>query len=234
MADVKLTKWKLLLDQLDVNLEAFLGISLKYSDSLFTIDEAKIKNYICQKNYTLPQCSLSTLNETQLKFFESKTGLILPQEYKNFFQVFGSGRFGLNGFVIECPDIQDIKGYLGNSEGILGACKNEFEGLVEIEELFDHAYLFGGGGDCVSFFFDLRTYNKQDQNYEIYGGGCDQKHISKIGRDFLAFVRDICIGKREQRISPFPELLVGGTLYIDKDDPRYRTTTFLPFPIFEE
>jgi hypothetical protein len=40
---------------------------------------------------TKPSSELVILNQLQLSSFESETGIVLPEEYKNYFQVIGSG-----------------------------------------------------------------------------------------------------------------------------------------------
>ena len=235
-----LTKWQLLLSQLDLDLQCFCGPNyLPYPYRVSTLNEAELEDFVSQQGLVWPKGCLPNLTESQLKDFESQTGLILPQGYREFCQVFGAGKFGLErSFFIDNPDIDDIEAQLGSNQCILEACKGNLEAYKgnyyssrsnEIDELLDNAYLFGGGSGLVAFVFDLRTYNEQDSSYDIYGINCDSDFVCYLGRDFFEFVRDICIGERAQ--AEFPELLLGGLLDFDRDDPAYKSTTFFLYPV---
>ncbi|WP_445632126.1 SMI1/KNR4 family protein [Nostoc sp. DSM 114167] len=178
---------------------------------------------------------LSTLNEITLKNFESQAGFALPQEYKNFCQVFGSGEFGFNQFFIEVPNCEDIEGGLTSNEIILESCKDSFSWSLKVQELLDNAYLFGGGNNFLSFIFDLRTYSEQDERYDIYALQFYSGFISYLGRDFFKFICDFCIGEQAKEV---PGLLVQVPPMLDKDDPLYeprsRSKTFISYNRFEE
>lgn len=230
MANDDLTKWRSLLSQLDLNLECFCGPNyLQYPDPVSTLNEAELEDFVSQQGLVWPKGCLPTLTEAQLKDFESQAGFILPQGYREFCQVLGAGGFGLGNFFINYPDIDNIEGDLDENEALLESCKDSSLWSSEVKELLDNAYLFGGGGGLVAFVFDLRTYNEQDSSYDIYGIKCDSNFTCYLGRDFFEFVRDICIGDRAQK--EFPELLLGGLLDFEKDDPRYKSTTFFLYPI---
>lgn len=178
---------------------------------------------------------LSTLNSAQLLDFEFSAKVILPKGYKNFCQVFGDGKFGVNMLFIEIPDIENVEGQLTSNKIILDSCKDSFSWSIEVQELLDSAYLFGGGDNFVSLIFDLRTYSEQDKSYDIYGVACQSGLSCYLGRDFFEFVRDFCIGERAKEVS---ELLVKVPPDLVEDDPLYdqlsRTKTFFPCPVSEE
>lgn len=242
MANDDLTKWQLLLSQLDLDLQCFCGPNyLQYPYRVSTLNEAELEDFVSQQGLAWPKGCLPNLTESQLKDFESQTGLILPQGYREFCQVFGAGGFGLGGFFIDHPDIDEIEAQLGSNQCILEACKGTLEAYKgnyyssrsnQIDELLDNAYLFGGGSGLVAFVFDLRTYNEQDSSYDIYGINCDSDFVCYLGRDFFEFVRDICIGERAQ--AEVPELLLGGLLDFDRDDPAYKSTNFLLYPVLSK
>lgn len=177
----------------------------------------------------------SILNEAQLLDFESRASLILPEEFKEFCQVFGDGKFGSNMFFIEIPDIEDVKGQLISNEIILDSCKGSFSWSSEVKELLESAYLFGGGDNFVSFIFDLRTYSEQDKSYDIYGVACRAGLTRYLGRDFFEFVRDFCIGEQAKEV---PELLVKVPPEFVEGDPLNNRLcfgkVFLVCPVFAE
>lgn len=236
MAKDDLTKWRSLLLQLDLDLECFCGPNyLQYTHPVSTLNEAELEDFVSQQGLVWPKGCLPTLTEAQLSDFESQTGLILPQGYREFCQVLGAGGFGLGGFFVDGPQLDNIGANLNSNQGILGACLETFKydspESSEIEELLNNAYLFGGAPGRISLIFDLRTYREQDRSYDIYAIGCEDPFSCYLGRDFFEFVRDICMGDLAQE--EFPELLgiLGG---FDKDDPRYKSTTFLLYPVLSK
>ena len=233
MPNNDLTKWRLLLSQVDLDLECFCGPNyLQYSNRVSTLNETELEDFVSQKGLVWPKGCLPTLTESQLEDFELQTGLTLPQGYQEFCQVFGAGKFGFaHGFFIDSPDIDNIEAELGSSQCILESCGSS-EWSSEVKELLENAYLFGGGDGLVAFIFDLRTYREEDRSYDIYGINCYDNLTFYLGRDFFEFVRDICIGERAQ--AEFPELLLGGLLDFDRDDPRYKSTTFIVYPVLSK
>lgn len=234
MANNDLSKWRLLLSQVDLDLVCFCGPNyLPYPHRVSALNEAELEDFVSQQGFVWPKDSLSILTESQLKDFESQTGFTLPKGYQEFCQVLGSGGFGSDGFFIDCPELEDIEGLLGSNQSILGACieacQYSSSRSNEIEELLKNAYLFGGAPGRVSLIFDLRSYREEDRSYDIYGVGCEETFSCYLGRDFFELVRDICIGDRAQK--EFPELLYGVPSGIDKDEPRYKSTTFILYPI---
>ncbi|MEG4964018.1 MULTISPECIES: SMI1/KNR4 family protein [unclassified Microcoleus] len=223
MTNDNLTKWRSLLSQLDLCLESF-GNPI-YPHRVSTLNEAELEDFASQEGLIWPKGSLSTLTEDQIQKFESQAGLILPEGYREFCQVFGSEKFGKDGFFIDVPDIDDIEGHLDENESLLDSCKDSSLWSSEVKELLDNSYLFGGGCGLVACIFDLRTYREQDRSYDIYGVNCNHDFTCHLGRDFFEFVRDICIGERAK--AEFPELLLGGQLDIDENNLFYRRTTFL-------
>jgi hypothetical protein len=180
---------------------------------------------------------LSTLSPSQLQDFESRAGFQLPEAYKGFCQVFGSGKFGLHGFRVECPHPQHIETQLIANAETMQALKFSYKSagcLLGFEELLDAAYQFGGTGE-ISLVIDPRTYSVADQSCDIYGIGepeLGKPHIYQLGRDFFKFVGEICMGDRAQQ--EFPELFVSIPEGATHSDPRNHRTTFIAFPLVEE
>jgi hypothetical protein len=48
MSENNLIKWQKLLSQLEFNLESFTGVSLKYSKSLYSLNETELKKFLNQ------------------------------------------------------------------------------------------------------------------------------------------------------------------------------------------
>ncbi|MGB8689037.1 MAG: SMI1/KNR4 family protein [Microcoleus sp.] len=230
MANNGLTKWQLLLSKLDLCLGSLGDFEPPiYPHRVSSFNEDELVDFAFRTKEIWPKGSLSTLTEDQLQKFESEVGFILPQGYREFCQVFGAGRFGWDGFFVNCPDVDDIEGHLGENESLLESCKyNDIsEWSSEIKELLNNAYLFGGGGGLVAFIFDLRTYREEDRSCDIYGVDSSNNFICHLGRDFFEFIRDICIGDRAKE--EVPELLLGGSSDFDKNSLFYRKTTFFLF-----
>ena len=176
--------------------------------------------------------SLLTLTEAELLQFESRSGLTLPQEYKEYCQVFGDGRFGGNMFFIEIPEPENVEAQLTSNANILNAGESYNKWPIGITELLESAYLFGGGQSKFSFIFDLKSYDDKDKSCDIYGLSSESylEFISRIGRSFFVFVRDFCIGKNGTSICPgfvIPE-------NFDEGGPLSKWKTFIPSPGFEE
>lgn len=179
------------------------------------------------------ECStgLSTLNEQQLERFELQTQLILPQEYKEFCQIIGTGRFGRNMFYIECPDPENYQEQLESNEIILDACKSGFSWSDDIRKLLDSSYLFGGGDSHLLFVFDLRTYIEENYSYKIYGISCITGFCHYFGRSFFEFINFFCIGDKAFSIHGLKLKLAFAYNRNDLSDKR---NTFIPFPLSEE
>ncbi len=193
---------------------------------------------------------LSTLTENQLNYFESQTQLILPEEYKNYCQIIGSGRFSRSQFSIDCPDVNSIQETLTSNEIILEAYTSRHSWSLTILQLLDSAYLFGGGLDFKELLiFDLRTYREIDQSYDIYFVSPDGD-VNFLSRSFFDLIKDYCIGDQfidiyidnqykkqsiEQQLKDAEEL--AGSNFSEMDEPhplQYQEKIFVPFTMEED
>lgn len=146
-------------------------------------------------------------NDKQFQEFESQTGLILPQDYKDFCQIFGT--VGLGNYVrIYCPDlafsnfsIETLKEDITDNYLFLGQKNINIETL---EELLNSAFVFADNDVADVFFWDLRTYNSSDQNCDIYMAGtdCFGGDVYKIGQNFYEFVQNFCLGTKAYEVLP--------------------------------
>jgi hypothetical protein len=142
-------------------------------------------------------------SEADLLEFESLTGVILPSKYKEFCQVFGSGEFGndlLSIHVVsrdnllsmvewtsELKDNLDMDVYLDDLT------------MAKLDIIRNHlksALIFGGNGKSQFCFWDLTTYNKLDDSYDIYLASWGSYDCCRVGRDLFTFVQEFCLGKK--------------------------------------
>ena len=147
-------------------------------------------------------CSTDELEE-----FEAETGITLPEDYKAFCQVFGSGQFG-DGMSISCLGQNDpltleiLRNVLEDefdSELDYRVARGESPDIESIREILDAALVFGGNGSTNIVFWDLRTYSAEDKSYDIYMSRIEGfPGVSRIGRSFSEFVETFCLG-----IKPF-------------------------------
>lgn len=170
---------------------------------------------------------MSTLSKVELTRIEGESALVFPDEYKAYCQVFGDGIFGWSEFHLSPPYPFKFDRYLLSKKIELEACQHLYPWSCSCLELLDNAYGFGCGEGDVHFVFDLRTYNSADRSANIYGLECYNGYTYSFGRDFFAFVRDYCIGKKAE--IECPELLIGIAPYSDLEDPRCRPSTFISF-----
>jgi hypothetical protein len=166
-----------------------------------------------------------TMSEERILEAEQKSGITLPQAYKEYCQVFGSGAFGGSELRILTPeyafrnsDYEDINfNYLTNFP-VKYFYESEYGSIpAEIDELFNHGYLFGFPVMFSGYlFFDLSTYSNQDLSCDIHAFlEPNSIYIYHFGRDFFAFIRDICVNNQTQ--AQFPKL-VRRPEELDEDD----------------
>jgi len=145
-------------------------------------------------------CSL-----VELSRFESNCGVVLPEDYKTFCQVFGSGQFG-DGMSISCISrynevtLEILKSVLEDgfdSELDYRLARGESLEIESIRELLDAALVFGGSGSTDVVLWDLRTYSSEDKSYDIYMSRIESfPGVCKVGRSFTEFVETFCLGVR--------------------------------------
>ena len=141
------------------------------------------------------------VSQLQLSNFETKTGIILPSEYKNFCQVFGSGRFG-DLVVIYYPSLYLID----NTKIIIDVIKqqiNEHSSRDKLEDKkkinwLNHILVFGGDDRGNVAAWDLNSFDKLNKTYNIYWIQIDDfnDEIYKISSNFFDFINNFCLGKQ--------------------------------------
>ncbi|MGL4361998.1 MAG: SMI1/KNR4 family protein [Waterburya sp.] len=142
------------------------------------------------------------INELQLHRFETVTGVVLPTEYKKYYQVFGSGMFG---------DLVSIH-YLNSSlvttsKKIVDIIKQQIEEYSSKNDSHDKKLL--NWLDSILIFasddrgnvaaWDLSSFDKLNVTYNIYWIHIEDfdDEIYKISSDFYEFVNDFCLGKKK-------------------------------------
>jgi hypothetical protein len=158
--------------------------------------------------------------EEQLSDFESQYNIILPIEYKEYCQVFGTGQFG-EFMDIVCPSNRLIE----VSNNLLNSIRSAADDIPKsranylaisidaIMDLLDSAFVFGGYDDSI-VLWDLRTYQEDDHSYDIYWALSEDfmGDIYKVGRSFFEFIRDFCLGEKAfevlpEEVYPMPEAI---------------------------
>ena len=147
------------------------------------------------------------LTEVDLSRVEIERHLILPTDYKDFCQTFGSGIFG-DFIAIHCPSSQ----LFSRSNLAIKSIKEQIRKYPskntqwdrELESLLDSALMFGHDDRANIVFWDLRSYKSSDKSYDIYWAKVDEfdDNIYKVGRDFFDFVREFCLGIKAFEILP--------------------------------
>ena len=92
-------------------------------------------------------------------------------------------------------DYTEIRGNYESQEGLEWWNNRDNNGYIK---LLESALIFGGyNGDAI-IFWDLRTYNIDDDSYDIYWYDLDMPQDLdpiKIGRNFTDFICDFCYGQ---------------------------------------
>ncbi len=130
---------------------------------------------------------------------ERELGIVLPHAYKEFCQVFGSGLFGDEFIEIHCPTDIWLKSYHPMKldiarRTIVNLPDTIFMNKQEVINLVDSAFVFGGHEEVI-VFWDMRTYRKEDDSYDIYWMMDEPLNgeIFRVGRDFEKFIQEFCL-----------------------------------------
>jgi SMI1 / KNR4 family (SUKH-1) len=167
------------------------------------------------------------MSADDFELVEQRLSIQIPQDYKYFCKTLGSGR--LAEFVdIYCMTDSLILANHNIAETLIESInywKQERKStLSDIEyrkyygdrdddsyiKLVNSSLVFGiYNGECA-VFWDLRTYNSDDNSYDIYWYDINAPHDEipiKIGRIFTEFICDFCYGQIPCQLIPdvFPE-----------------------------
>jgi SMI1 / KNR4 family (SUKH-1) len=173
------------------------------------------------KKFSINFCN-QNLSADNFIIAERELSIKIPEDYKYFCQILGSGRLDdfVDIFYIDSNRINESKAtaaymiekintYIGirgdyeSQEGLEWWNNRDNNGYIK---LLESALIFGGyNGDAV-IFWDLRTYDFNDDSFDIYWYDLDMPQDLdpiKIGRNFTDFICDFCYG---QLPCNFPEI----------------------------
>ncbi|AFY61910.1 SMI1/KNR4 family protein [Synechococcus sp. PCC 6312] len=130
--------------------------------------------------------------------FANICGFKLPQQFQDYCQVFGYGKFAKTQLSIYCINPFNMDSHLAIDSDI----RETFSSYIEEDfpwqyNLLKNSFMFGTGDGYIILLWDLRTYSETDDSYDIYiyeDYNIDMPYCY-LGRDFYAFVRDFCMGQ---------------------------------------
>ncbi|MGL6341956.1 MAG: SMI1/KNR4 family protein [Waterburya sp.] len=141
------------------------------------------------------------ISQSQLSNFEAETGIILPAEYKNYYQVFGSGMFGeLVTIHYLSPSLVEV------SKNLIALVKQQIKKYPskdksserKLVSWLNHILIFASDERGNVAAWDLTSFNESNSSYDIYWIQIDDfdDEIYKIGSDFFDFINNFCLGKK--------------------------------------
>jgi hypothetical protein len=145
---------------------------------------------------------LNLVSEEQFSMFEKYLEFKLPKGYKEFCFVFGQGCFNKGFLCIHCPR-ENAEIFLASHQEILDATKSLYPQNLDLKNLLESSYLIGLGPQTL-FVFNLKTYDSEDESYDIYAIDEDGKCYG-VGRDFYDFIENFCV--TQVHAKQFPDLL---------------------------
>jgi SMI1-KNR4 cell-wall len=146
--------------------------------------------------------ALNVLSSQELQAFEIENDISLPNGYKEFCQVFGSGVFE-NKIRIYCPpQIEETRNFISLLDNDLGNLRRlpdfQAEKAEEISKLFGNLLAFGGTWDADIFLWDLSSGNLDDSDFDIYVIDLDSFEsdggvVKLVGRNFYSFIESAAL-----------------------------------------
>lgn len=162
-------------------------------------------------NFTQPIYRREIVSKKELIEFEISTDIVLPSAYKNFCQVFGSGRFG-NLIDIYYPNLCLIN----RTKIVFDVVKQQLKEYPSKDKLqdekvinwFSNILIFGSDDRGNVAAWDLKSFDELNKTYDIYCIQVDDfnDEIYKIGSNFFDFVNNFCLG--QQIFSFLPEYMI--------------------------
>jgi hypothetical protein len=166
-----------------------------------------IRTFIVElEDCTQEGVSTDISTEEDLIYFENETGLKLPPDYKEFCKIIGTANLG--GFIeIFTPSFKMSEMFVNLIQENLGTQIEDGEtndlDLDFVTELLNFTFIFGRTGNAEHIVWDLRTYRKSDQSYDIYLiPAHDIENVYLIGRDFNIFLQEFCFGTSAFELLP--------------------------------
>jgi hypothetical protein len=147
-----------------------------------------------------------TCSPADLLRFELYHNIILPQEYKEYCQILGTGLLGYGMHIYALTP-----GLLEYSETTLASLIENLELFPSddiardqrLKNLFQSSFVFADDSGAHIALWDLKTYRDADKSYDIYWVDVDLvDDDDRIGRSFFEFVSDFCLGKSSYEFLP--------------------------------
>jgi hypothetical protein len=150
--------------------------------------------------------------DEQLSAFEQERSIILPNDYKEFCKIFGTGSVG-DWLLIFCPGYDRL---ISGQEDLLltsNYIRRSPSDALDVDQqkigLLENGFVFGDDSGSRLLVWDLRSYSEQDFSYDIYWVLWDspdseilEEDIKLVGRSFFDFVRTVCYGSRIGELYP--------------------------------
>jgi SMI1 / KNR4 family (SUKH-1) len=174
------------------------------------VEKLSIDN-LCNRNFSLDDFIA----------VEKRLSIKIPEDYKYFCQILGSGRLDdfVDIFYVDSDRIAESKAtaeymiekintYIGirgnhaSQEGLEWWNNRDNNGYIK---LLESALIFGGYNGEAVIFWDLRTYDPDDDSFDIYWYDLDMPDEIdpiKIGRNFTDFICDFCYGQLPCNFAP--------------------------------
>ncbi len=145
--------------------------------------------------------------DKDIDLFEKKTEFALPNNFKEYCKVFGSGVHSRE-FSIYCPcedggkwdlltygtwqltALKDAVEFEIN-HSLKGFPAANYDKMRWLEDLLNHSFPFASNGFAESFIWDFNSYRESDKSYDIYRVGIDSlEEAALVGRNFYKFITE--------------------------------------------
>jgi hypothetical protein len=144
------------------------------------------------------QSGIEVLTLEDILAFERTQGFLLPEEYKEFCQVFGTGSaqeiFNLYSPTDTLIFQQELLQL--TVKNIVEFPSSSSQGDRRKIELLQNSFFFGDDSGSCMFMWDLRTYSDVDLSYDIYWGLWDapsdsfEEEYKCLSRSFFTVVKE--------------------------------------------
>jgi hypothetical protein len=143
---------------------------------------------------------MKLLTADELEKIKAQTQVIFPQDYIDFFNVFGEGAMSVNEesqlpseIRLNIPNVEWSKQNVIWFKNSVRGRNQVFRGRFDTEaqhqlQLLDNCFVFCDSSRAEIFIWDLRTYKVEDDSYDIYQTNIDSFSSDYVGRNFYEFI----------------------------------------------
>jgi hypothetical protein len=176
---------------------------------------------------------LATNSDDDLQALEEAIGFRLPRDFRNYCRIFGGGFFGVTGVIIDFISRPEIPNIILNEKSQRETISYAIESLKiaqrpvdsNLRRLVSHSYNFGYSYTNAWFLWDLESYSREDESYDIYivkNITSDQIRFHKLGRNFCEFIRDCVMARNpDQNFLELLRLYKNEDGHITLEDPTF-------------